>query len=205
MEINWVEWLGYSASLVVLVSLTMSSILKLRWINLVGSMMFATYGFRIGSIPTGFMNAGIVCINLYYLYKIYTTKENIKLVKADKDSDYLKYLFDINKEDIKAFISDNEFNKSTEIFYMLRNNNTAGILAGRKEDKGKTFFIDLDYVTPRYRDFKLGNHFFNKNTKVLKELGYSKLKTISVNNIHNSYLIKMGFVKNNSGVYEKYI
>ena len=35
------EWIGYIASLIVLVSLLMSSIKKLRWINLFGALMWA--------------------------------------------------------------------------------------------------------------------------------------------------------------------
>ncbi len=75
MEINWLEWLGYLASLIVLVSLLMSSIVKLRWINLLGSSLFSLYGFMIGALPVGFMNLGIVFINIYYLIQIYRTNE----------------------------------------------------------------------------------------------------------------------------------
>ncbi|MEL7596968.1 MAG: lactate dehydrogenase [Clostridiaceae bacterium] len=75
MNINWLEWLGYLASLIVLISLLMNSILKLRWINLVGSGIFSLYGFLIGALPVGFMNLGIVLINIYHLVKIYHSKE----------------------------------------------------------------------------------------------------------------------------------
>lgn len=75
MNINWLEWLGYLASLIVLISLLMNSILKLRWINLLGSSIFSLYGFLIGALPVGFMNLGIVLINIYHLVKIYHSKE----------------------------------------------------------------------------------------------------------------------------------
>jgi hypothetical protein len=75
MNINWLEWLGYLASLIVLISLLMNSILKLRWINLLGSSIFSLYGFLIGALPVGFMNLGIALINIYHLIKIYHSKE----------------------------------------------------------------------------------------------------------------------------------
>lgn len=75
MEIDWLEWLGYLASVIVLISLLMSDILKLRWINLVGSSLFSLYGFLIGALPVGFMNFGIALINIYYLFKLYSNKE----------------------------------------------------------------------------------------------------------------------------------
>ena len=56
------DWIGYIASLIVLVSLLMSSVKKLRWINLGGALLFGIYGFLIGSLPTGFMNFGIVSL-----------------------------------------------------------------------------------------------------------------------------------------------
>ncbi|MCK4513815.1 MAG: hypothetical protein KAU31_01090 [Spirochaetaceae bacterium] len=36
MTINWLDWFGYAASVVILVSLTMTSIVRLRWTNLAG-------------------------------------------------------------------------------------------------------------------------------------------------------------------------
>ncbi|WP_047985647.1 YgjV family protein [Ornithinibacillus californiensis] len=70
MDIEWLEWLGYLASLIVLISLLMSSIKKLRWINMIGSSLFSLYGFLIGALPVGIMNLGIVFINIYYLVKL---------------------------------------------------------------------------------------------------------------------------------------
>lgn len=75
MDNNWLEWLGYLASLLVLISLLMNSIIKLRWINLLGSSIFSFYGFLIAALPVGFMNLGIVLINIYHLVKIYHSKE----------------------------------------------------------------------------------------------------------------------------------
>ncbi|MGL1892104.1 MAG: hypothetical protein OCD02_10795 [Spirochaetaceae bacterium] len=69
--INFLELFGYLGSFVVLVSLTMSSIVKLRWINLLGATMFTIYALMIGAYPAIFMNAGIIVIDIYYLIKLY--------------------------------------------------------------------------------------------------------------------------------------
>ncbi|QEN06411.1 hypothetical protein EW093_16105 [Thiospirochaeta perfilievii] len=58
-------------SFVVLISLTMGSIIKLRWINLIGAAMFSVYSILIGSFPTFIMNFGIVLIDIYFLTKLY--------------------------------------------------------------------------------------------------------------------------------------
>ncbi|MBP8213899.1 MAG: YgjV family protein [Propionivibrio sp.] len=68
--ISWIEWFGYAASILVAISLTMSSIVKLRWLNLAGAAMFSTYGFIIGALPVGFLNLFIVVINVVHLVRM---------------------------------------------------------------------------------------------------------------------------------------
>ncbi len=47
------ELLGYTASLLIAVSLMMTSVLRLRVINLAGAAAFSAYGFLIGAVPVG--------------------------------------------------------------------------------------------------------------------------------------------------------
>jgi hypothetical protein len=42
---KYLEYIGYVASLIVLISLLMSSVKRLRWINMIGSLIFGAYGF----------------------------------------------------------------------------------------------------------------------------------------------------------------
>lgn len=65
------EWVGYLASVVVAISLMMSDIKKLRWLNLFGAMLFVAYGMAIQAYPVAAVNFFIVLIDLYYLVKIY--------------------------------------------------------------------------------------------------------------------------------------
>lgn len=93
------EWIGYIASLIVLVSLLMSSIKKLRWINLFGALIFGFYGFMIGSMPTGIMNLGIVVIDIFYLSRMYLSKEYLRVLPIEEDTEYLKYFLDFYKKE----------------------------------------------------------------------------------------------------------
>ena len=43
------EGVGYAASLIILVSLLMTNVFRLRVINGLGSVLFAAYGWLIGS------------------------------------------------------------------------------------------------------------------------------------------------------------
>lgn len=65
-----IDCIGYVGSILVLVSLLMSDIKKLRVLNGIGSAIFATYAVIIQSWPTAVMNIALVGINLYYLMKM---------------------------------------------------------------------------------------------------------------------------------------
>lgn len=68
--ISWVEWLGYLASILIGISMFMKDIVKLRFINLIGSILFAIYGFIIKAYPVAIINVIISFVNIYYIYDI---------------------------------------------------------------------------------------------------------------------------------------
>ncbi len=67
--ITLTEWIGYAASLGVLVSFLMKDIRVLRVVNSVGCALFVAYGFMLGSIPIIVTNVAILIVNAYYLLK----------------------------------------------------------------------------------------------------------------------------------------
>jgi len=69
--ITGTEYVGYLASLMVLLSFTMKDIKKLRLVNMSGCILFIIYGFlmpsfRIG-LPIIIANLEILIVNIYYL------------------------------------------------------------------------------------------------------------------------------------------
>ncbi len=196
MNISLLEWLGYAASIIVAVSLLMSSIVKLRWLNLFGSGLFAVYGFSIGALPVGIINTLILIINVYYLFKIYTEKEYFKTLKISNNSEYLASFLEFYKKDIIKYFPrfDFKFNNHDVCFYILRNLAIAGIFMGTKHDE-ETLFIDIDFVIPEYQDFKLGRYILVENEDFFINQGYKKLCAYSMNKQYEKYLKKMGFEK----------
>lgn len=72
--IPWIEWVGYVASILIVISLIMTSVVKLRIVNTAGCVLFVFYGFVVGAYPVAISNLLIVLINLYHLYRL----KNIK-------------------------------------------------------------------------------------------------------------------------------
>jgi len=70
-NIDMIEWLGYLGSVFVAFSLMMTSIIKLRIINMMGAICFAVYGFTIHAMPVAVINSVLIVINLYYLGRIF--------------------------------------------------------------------------------------------------------------------------------------
>ncbi|MGF1833234.1 YgjV family protein [Photobacterium sanguinicancri] len=71
---NIVEMLGYAASIMIALSLTMKNIVKLRVLNFVGCMLFTTYALLINAWPVAVTNGFIACVNVYFLIKKHQEK-----------------------------------------------------------------------------------------------------------------------------------
>jgi hypothetical protein len=69
-EISLTEWVGYLASLVLMISFLMKNINTLRIINSIGAILFVVYGIMlVTSWPIIITNAFILGVNIYYLTK----------------------------------------------------------------------------------------------------------------------------------------
>jgi uncharacterized protein with PQ loop repeat len=62
------EWIGYVASLIILISYITKNITTLRIIGTIGCLLFVVYGTLIESWPLVITNVSIVLINLYYIF-----------------------------------------------------------------------------------------------------------------------------------------
>lgn len=190
----YLEVLGYVASFVVLISLVMSSIKKLRWINLGGAVLFSLYGFMIGSTPTGLMNLGIVFINIFYLNRIYSSSDYFTYLIVPNDSRYLRKLLKTQTEEITVYFPGFKHDSvpNNDLCYIsLRNLNAAGALI--LEPKGSKLEIKLDYALKQYRDFKTTSFIIERERQNLIKQGYTEIVINTHNKKHIKYLSKVDF------------
>lgn len=68
LGVSITEWIGYAASVFVLLSFLMRNIVTLRSVNIIGCSFFVVYGFLLNSWPIIITNLAIACVNLYYLF-----------------------------------------------------------------------------------------------------------------------------------------
>ncbi|TVP86894.1 MAG: hypothetical protein EA375_00090 [Acholeplasmataceae bacterium] len=188
------DWIGYLASLIILISLMMRSLKRLRWINLAGALLFAVYGFMIGALPVGLMNAAIVLINIGYLAQMTQKKDYFTLLEATQDTEYIRHFMAFHGQNIKSYMTLPETIEASDVikFFILRNTVPAGLFVGRLIDQA-TFEVLIDYATPAYRDFKMGHFLFKEQKQVFLDKGVQRLVTRPGHDKHQQYLAKMGF------------
>lgn len=190
---NAIEIFGYAGSVLVAISLMMSSIVKLRIINLIGAVVFSTYGFIIGALPVGFLNGFIALVDVYYIIEIFSTKEYFRVLEVQHDSEYLKYFLEFHAEEIKKFIPTFSFQPSEHwiVLFVLRDTVPAGLVCAEYHDEDH-LFINLDYAMPGYRDLKVGKYVF---PKIFERRKVKKIYSEPGNSKHEQYLRRIGFVK----------
>ena len=75
MDVFW-EIFGYVGSgLILLLSMMMTSVEKLRWFNMTGALISAIYGAIMGTWPVVLLNIGSIAINLVQIIRLRMKKQ----------------------------------------------------------------------------------------------------------------------------------
>jgi len=204
MSSEILQWIGYTASVIIALSMTMSSIVKFRWINLVGALTFSIYGFMIGALPVGFLNGFIVLVDIYYLAQIYGRKEVFEILEIRPENKYLIRFIEYHNDEIQKFFPGFAYkpDMNTVSFFILRNMAVAGLYLAHRED-GNVLKVGLDYVIPEYRDFKNGKYVYLRLKDKFIEQGFTKVMTEGNSIEYIKYLEKLGFTEDSNGVFSK--
>ena len=200
----YIDLLGYIASFIILVSLTMKSIVKLRWINAAGSALFVVFAFLTRSMPTIVMNLGIIAIDLWYVSRLTHNRKDYQLVKAERGSAYLEFFYEMYRNEIDDIFGDEVFLEAKGFSYFVCDSEIAGLFAW-KENTPTECQILIDFVTPRYRDSKIGRYFFEQQLPSFREKGYTHFVYNNVGQKHWKYLERIGFTHGTMGNFTKEI
>ena len=192
-----VELFGYLGSILVVISMLMTSVMRLRIINTIGSVIFAIYALIIRSYPTALMNFFLVGINIYQMIRLTNKKNNYSLAEAGVNDGYLNYLLNYFRDDIRTFFPEFEEQRTNAdtAFLVCLDSEAVGIMMGKRKDS--TIDLYLDYSIPAYRDCSVGSFLYPE----LKKHGITTITYSGNNPAHADYVTKMGFAKEENGVY----
>lgn len=185
-----VELVGYVASALIVLSLAMTSVVRLRIISLLGSITFSVYGFLIASPPVIITNTSIAILNIYFLYKEFT-KKNLAMVPIDAKAPFLTDFLAAHQSEIAKLQPGFALRDDSLAWLLNRDALPAGVLIGHRIDD--RLYIDLDFVTAAYRDSRMGSFIYGDGSKTFKDLGVRQLVATAGSAEVQRYLESMKF------------
>jgi hypothetical protein len=199
---QYIEYVGTAASVIVAISLMMKNLKHLRLLNLAGSAVFAAYGAAIGSLPVLALNIFCVAADAYYLYKMRRERSSFALMRVEPgESEYLESFLGFYARDIGRFAP--EFGQAdlegASAVFVLRDMVPANLVVYRKADDGAVELL-LDYATPAYRDYRSADYFFEAAARDIASSGRTVFRARSSVAAHAAYLERMGFAPAKPGL-----
>ena len=193
----WWQIIGWVGSALVVFSLTQARVLRFRWLNLVGAVLATAYNVVLGIWPFVVMNGAIAIIDVYWLSRLVGERHDeavYEVVELAPDDAYLQHILKVHAVDVALHLAPNPAPKDAPryAFLVARRDETVGavIVADRGDGVGQ---VELDWVTPRFRDFTPGEFVYRKSG-VFAAHGFRTLVTHDVKG-QEEYLARVGFVR----------
>ena len=172
------------------------SVVRLRAISLMGSLIFVIYGVLIESVPIMVTNAAIAVLNVWFLRAELGGKRNLGATVVAADDPFLIDFLRYHLPDIHRFQPSFELPAGEPgmlALLLMRDGLPAGALVGSVD--GGELRVGLDYVTKPYRDSQLSQWLYGTGSVVLRKLGVERVSSEPGTEPHSSYLARNGFTK----------
>lgn len=193
---NYIEILGFISSAVLTATLVLKMPLAIRWVHIILSVFVAIFGFTFGYWGIGLIGSGICFASIFQLTQLLSFKDSFNILQVRGNNEYLGAFIEYYKRDIYHYSPFYKRNLESSSFLILNNLEVVGVFIVNVQDK-KTLYINLDFVVPKFRNNKVGKYLFIDNVSYFSELGYERIITVCLNEVHRAYLEKMGFVEKN--------
>jgi hypothetical protein len=191
---HWIDVLGWGGSALLVYSILQTRLLRLRVLNMVASTSLLVFNALIEVWPMVAMNAALASINAYFIVRLLREQHDeavFEVIEVRPESKYLEHILNHHRDDIARFQPDLEWQPRREgshAFVVVKGDETVGAVLLRAE--GDVAHVQLDYVTPRYRDFSPGE-FVWRRSGALRERGFRRVLTPP--NMVDPYYSRLGF------------
>lgn len=197
MSWNWLlEGMGYTASVIILVSMLMTNVYRLRQINLVGALLFALYGYIIQAWPVVAMNLMIAMVDIWILLQMMRYYAYFDLAPASSiGTDYLRRFFLFHERELMKYSPGLTFDELVEAQtnILFRNMQPVGLFSYRQN--GEDAEILIDFLIAQYRDNKAGRYLYKTKRMYFKELGIKQFRATAQHPTQSKYFLRNGFVR----------
>lgn len=194
------EIIGYAGSALIVLSLSMKSILRLRLVGLAGAITFLIYGLLISAYPIVITNVVIIGIQFFFLRQLLGKKPVFSVLEVRQGSAYLEHFIEHWAADIAKFRPEFRYEPKPNRYraFILRDMVPAGLFICDLGD-GDTAVVQLDYVIPAYADLKVGRYLYSSASSVFNNPGINRVLSPPGSPKHNAYLERMGYQKKTGG------
>ncbi|WP_346387589.1 hypothetical protein [Nocardioides sp.] len=177
---HWLDLLGWGGSVLLVYSLLQARVLRFRTLNLIGCAVLLAFNAIIGVWPMVGMNAVLGAINVWFIVRLLRERHDdtaFEVVEVGIGEEFLRYVLRAHADDIQQFQPDFDptaLRTAEHAFVVLKGDETVGVVLLRAD--GDIARIQLDYVTPKYRDLSPGEFVFRRSG-VLRDLGFRHVMT----------------------------
>jgi hypothetical protein len=192
---SWLDLIGWCGSALLVVSLMQARVLRFRVLNLVACVVLTGFNAALEIWPMVAMNIVLTLINLWHIRKLVGTRHDeasYDVLEVGPDDEYLRHVLRVHEADILAFQPDLVWDGAAPgrlAFLVQRGDETVGVVLVRDDGDGVAH-VELDYVTPRFRDFSPGEFVWRRST-VLRERGFTRVVTPA--RMVGAYYGRLGF------------
>jgi hypothetical protein len=178
--VSWVDALGWFGSALLVYSLLQARILRLRVLNTVACLILIVFNALIGVWPMVAMNIVLAAINAFFIVRMLRERDDehaYAVLPVREDDAYLTHFLGIHGPDIAAFFPNYPRGEARgrSSYLVQHGDETAGVIVVRDEGDGVAQ-VELDYVTPRFRDFTPGEFAFRKSS-LFRDRGFRQVLT----------------------------
>ncbi|MGL5928525.1 MAG: hypothetical protein ACRCY8_06280 [Dermatophilaceae bacterium] len=175
---TWVDALGWFGSALLVVSLLQARILRLRALNTVACVILVVFNALVAVWPMVAMNVVLAGINGWFVVRMLTERRGdeayLVLEVGERDA-YLQHFLGVHAADIARFFPGFSATTDRMAYLVQRGDETAGAVIVRDAGNG-TAQVELDYVTPRFRDLQPGE-FVYRRSGLFRDKGFRRVLT----------------------------
>jgi hypothetical protein len=174
----WLDLVGWMGSALLVFSLMQARVLRFRVLNLAACLILTGFNAMLGIWPMVAMNIVLSAINIWFISRLVRDRHDeaaFTVLPVASDDAYLHHFLKVHAADITRFHpSYAEVAVDDLAWIVLRGDETVGAVVIRRE--GDVARVQLDYVTPRFRDFSPGE-FVWRGAPALRERGFRRVVT----------------------------
>jgi hypothetical protein len=178
---SWLDVLGWAGSALLIFSLMQARVLRFRLLNLVACVILVIFNVLLGIWPMVAMNVALAGINLWFIRKLLAERHSevaFEVLEVGPFDEYLRHTLSVHAKDIERFqpgFVSNPAAPGRSAYLVQRGDETVGVVLVRDAGNGVAQ-VELDYVTPRFRDFSPGE-FVYRRSGLFRDRGFRTVVT----------------------------